>query len=206
MKGFDILRLSAPTIIRSGAVAIALLLTLTSCSTQQDFAALRGDGEYNVLLITVDTIRADRLGAYGFEEIDTPTIDSLAARGVTFTRAYSPTPLTLPSHASLFSGTFPPYHGVRDNGGFTVPDELTLLAESFAAHGYDTAAFIAAFVLDSRWGLDQGFDTYIDDFDVRGQRFISMGAVQRPAEEVIDAALEWLEGEGDSPFFLWVHL
>ena len=206
MKGFDILRLSAPTIIGSGAVAIASLLTLTSCSTQQDFASLRGDGEYNVLLITVDTIRADRLGAYGFEGIDTPSIDSLAARGVTFTRAYSPTPLTLPSHTSLFSGTFPPYHGVRDNGGFTVPDELTLLAESFAAQGYDTAAFIAAFVLDSRWGLDQGFDTYIDDFDVRGQRFISMGAVQRPAEEVIDAALEWLEGEGGSPFFLWVHL
>ena len=206
MKGFDILRLSAPTIIGSGAVAIASLLTLTSCSTQQDFASLRGDGEYNVLLITVDTIRADRLGAYGFEGIDTPSIDSLAARGVTFTRAYSPTPLTLPSHTSLFSGTYPPYHGVRDNGGFTVPDELTLLAESFAAQGYDTAAFIAAFVLDSRWGLDQGFDTYIDDFDVRGQRFISMGAVQRPAEEVIDAALEWLEGEGGSPFFLWVHL
>ena len=131
------MRLSAPTIIGSGAVAIVSLLPLTSCSTRQDFASLRGDGEYNVLLITVDTIRADRLGAYGFEGIDTPIIDSLAARGVTFTRAYSPTPLTLPSHTSIFSGTFPPYHGVRDNGGFTVPDELTMLAEIFAAHGYD---------------------------------------------------------------------
>ena len=200
------MRLSAPTIIGSGAVAIVSLLPLTSCSSQQDFASLRGDGEYNVLLITIDTIRADRLGAYGFEGIDTPIIDSLAARGVTFTRAYSPTPLTLPSHTSIFSGTFPPYHGVRDNGGFIVPDELTMLAEILAAHGYDTAAFIAAFVLDSRWGLDQGFDTYVDDFDFSGQRFISMGAVQRPANEVVDAALAWLGRERDAPFFLWVHL
>ncbi|MCH7825187.1 MAG: sulfatase-like hydrolase/transferase, partial [Acidobacteria bacterium] len=160
----------------------------------------------NVLLITVDTIRADRLGAYGFEGIDTPIIDSLAARGVTFTRAYSPTPLTLPSHASIFSGTFPPYHGVRDNGAFAVPAELTLMAEVFQANGFATAAFVGAFVLDSRFGLDQGFESYFDDFELPRQNIIGLGTVQRPAEEVIDAALEWLEGEGGLPFFLWVHL
>lgn len=206
MKGFDTLRLSTPTIIGSGAVAIVSLLPLTGCSTQQDFASLRGDGEYNVLLITVDTIRADRLGAYGFEGIDTPIIDSLAARGITFTRAYSPTPLTLPAHTSIFSGTFPPYHGVRDNGAFAVPAELTLMAEVFQANGFATAAFVGAFVLDSRFGLDQGFESYFDDFELPRQNIIGLGTVQRPAEEVIDAALEWLEGEGGSPFFLWVHL
>ena len=200
------MRLSAPTIIGSGALAIVSLLPLTGCSTPQDFASLRGDGEYNVLLITVDTIRADRLGAYGFEGIDTPIIDSLAARGVTFTRAYSPTPLTLPSHASIFSGTFPPYHGVRDNGAFAVPAELTLMAEVFQANGFATAAFVGAFVLDSRFGLDQGFESYFDDFELPRQNIIGLGTVQRPAEEVIDAALEWLEGEGGLPFFLWVHL
>ena len=200
------MRLCAPTIIGSGALAIVSLLPLTGCSTPQDFASLRGDGEYNVLLITVDTIRADRLGAYGFEGIDTPIIDSLAARGVTFTRAYSPTPLTLPSHASIFSGTFPPYHGVRDNGAFAVPAELTLMAEVFQANGFATAAFVGAFVLDSRFGLDQGFESYFDDFELPRQNIIGLGTVQRPAEEVIDAALEWLEGEGGLPFFLWVHL
>jgi len=198
--------LSAPTIIGSGSLAIVSLLPLTGCSTQQDFASLRGDGEYNVLLITLDTIRADRLGAYGFEGIDTPIIDSLAARGVTFTRAYSPTPLTLPAHTSIFSGTFPPYHGVRDNGAFAVPAELTLMAEVFQANGFATAAFVGAFVLDSRFGLDQGFESYFDDFELPRQNIIGLGTVQRPAEEVIDAALEWLEGEGSSPFFLWVHL
>ncbi len=200
------MRLSAPTIIGSGSLAIVSLLPLTGCSTQQDFASLRGDGEYNVLLITLDTIRADRLGAYGFEGIDTPIIDSLAARGVTFTRAYSPTPLTLPAHTSIFSGTFPPYHGVRDNGAFAVPAELTLMAEVFQANGFATAAFVGAFVLDSRFGLDQGFESYFDDFELPRQNIIGLGTVQRPAEEVIDAALEWLEGEGSSPFFLWVHL
>lgn len=171
-----------------------------------DFARLRGHRPFNVVVITLDTTRADRLGAYGFDGVQTPAIDSLAREGLLFRRAYSVTPLTLPSHTSLFSGTYPPYHGVRDNGGFIVPEELTMLAEVFSARGYDTAAFIAAFVLDARWGLDQGFDTYVDDFDVSGQRFISMGGVQRPANEVVDAALEWLGRERAAPFFLWVHL
>ncbi len=174
-----------------------------------DFARLRGHRPFNVVVITLDTTRADRLGAYGFEGVQTPAIDSLAREGILFRSAYAVTPLTLPSHTSLFSGTYPPRHGVRDNGGFIVPEELTTLAEIYQAGGYDTAGFIAAYVLDSRWGLNQGFDTYVDDFDVRGERFISMGGVQRPADEVIDAALEWMDQGGqrrEAPFFLWVHL
>ncbi len=187
-------------------VAVAAAVYLVPRGGSLDFAALRGERPFNVVVVTLDTTRADRLGAYGYAQASTPTLDALAAEGVLFRRAYSVTPLTLPSHTSLFSGTYPPHHGVRDNGGFIVPDELTTLAEVLGEGGYDTGAFIAAYVLDSRWGLDQGFDTYHDEFDVRGQRFISMGAVQRPANEVVDAALDWLDGREEAPFFLWVHL
>ena len=194
--------------------AIVTLVTLTaavwlhlfSSSGSLDFARLRGGKQFNVIVVTLDTTRADRLGAYGFEGVQTPAIDSLARKGILFQHAYAVTPLTLPSHTSLFSGTYPPHHGVRDNGGFIVPDELTTLAEIFKSSGYDTGGFVAAYVLDARWGLDQGFDTYVDDFDVKGQRFISMGGVQRPANEVVDAALEWMGQERGAPFFLWVHL
>jgi len=188
------------------AIAAAVWPYFFSSSGSPDFARLRGDRRFNVVVVTLDTTRADRLGAYDFEGVRTPAIDSLAAEGILFRRAYSVTPLTLPSHTSLFSGTYPPHHGVRDNGGFIVPDELTTLAEIYKSSGYETAGFIAAYVLDSRWGLDQGFDTYIDNFDVGDQRFISMGGVQRPANEVVDAALEWMEQERSAPFFLWVHL
>jgi len=174
---------------------------------------------------------ARRLGAYGFEQIETPVIDALARDGILLRRAYSTASVTLPSHTSLFSGTYPTHHGVRDNGGYLVPEELTTLAEVFQAGGYQTAAFIGAYVLDSSWGLDQGFDTYYDDFGAllapRGaprspppgpngrrngqrdggeQRVISMGDVRRPANEVVDAALEWMDQKGAGPFFLWVHL
>ena len=186
-------------------VAVAVLYFYWAAESL-DFARLRGHKPFNVVVITLDTTRADRLGAYGFPGVQTPVIDSLAGEGILFRGAQSVTPLTLPSHTSLFSGTYPPHHGVRDNGGFIVPDELTTLAEIYKAGGYDTAAFIAAYVLDSRWGLNQGFDTYVDDFDIRGQRFISMGGVQRPANEVIDAALDWMDQGRDAPFFLWVHL
>ena len=179
---------------------------LFACAPSEDFAALREGEPFNVLVITVDTIRADRIGAYGYDGVETPAMDELANGGIKFERAYSTTPLTLPAHTSLFSGTYPLYHGVRDNGGYVVPDELTTMAEIFAERGYDTAAFLAAYVLDSRWGLDQGYDTYFDEFDVGNQQFISMGSVQRPGNEVIDETLAWLD-EGDrGPFFLWVHL
>ena len=167
---------------------------------------LRGDRKLNVLLVTLDTTRADRLGVYGFDEVDTPVIDALAARGVTFMRAYASTPLTLPSHTSLFTGTHPPYHGVRDNGVHVAPEELQTLAESFREAGYRTGGFVGAFVLDSRWGLAQGFDRYFDEFEVPEQRAIFLGRVQRPGSEVIDAALAWAREDDTTPFFMWVHL
>lgn len=189
-----------------GALAASATTSGCGASSPPDFASRRGTEQHNVLLITLDTIRADHIGAYGNTEASTPVIDGLAAEGVRFEAAYGPVPLTLPSHTSLMTGTYPMFHGVRDNGGFVVPPEVETLAERFSAHGYSSAAFVSAYVLDSRWGLDQGFGVYFDEFDVAGERIVAMGSVQRPADEVVDAAIDWLSTVTDGPFFLWVHL
>jgi len=160
----------------------------------------------NVLVITLDTIRPDRLHPYGYDKIATPAIDSLAKRGVLFERAAAAAPLTLPSHTSLFTGTYPIFHGVRDNGDFVVPPELTTMAELFAARGFRTGAFVGAFVLDSRWGLKKGFEKYGDDFDLHQENLISIGDIRRPGDAVVDKALGWLAEKRGAPFFLWVHL
>ena len=170
------------------------------------FSRLRGDGAYNVILVTVDTLRADRLGCYGFPGIRTPVIDALAAEGVRFARCIAQTPLTLPSHASIMSGTHPFHHGVRDNGGFVVPPALKTMAECFQESGYETGAFVGAYVLDAKWGLNQGFGTYFDSFDLSRFEKISLASVQRPADQVLDQALPWLEKTKDRPFFSWIHL
>jgi arylsulfatase A-like enzyme/predicted Zn-dependent protease len=160
----------------------------------------------NFILISVDTLRADRLGCYGFSEIKTPMIDSFAKKGVKFDHCIAQTPLTLPSHTSLMTGTFPTFHGVRDNGGFLVPQDLITLAEIFKGDGYDTAAFVASYVLDSKWGLDQGFDHYFDNFDLSKYKTISLGNVQRRGDEVIEQVIPWLENHKKNKFFTWVHL
>ena len=171
-----------------------------------DLERLRDGKDYNVILVTVDTLRADRLGCYGNPRAQTPTIDAFAAAGIRFERCIAQTPLTLPSHTTILTGTLPVHHGVRDNGGFVVPSELVTMAEIFKAKGYDTAAFVAAYVLDSRWGLNQGFDRYFDKFDLSRFERISLGEVQRPANEVIDEALSWLDEKKDGKFFAWIHL
>jgi choline-sulfatase len=162
--------------------------------------------DLNVLLVTLDTTRADRLGAYGFADAGTPVLDRLARDGALFLHATSSAPLTLPSHASIFTGRFPPAHGVRDNGGFFLEDREQTLAETLSGRGYDTAGFVAAYVLDSKWGTHQGFSHYVDDFDLSRYRAISLGAIQRPGNEVVDRTLEWLEKSRASRFFAWVHL
>ncbi len=167
---------------------------------------LKKNGPYNFVLITVDTLRADRIGCYGFENISTPTMDLFASRGVKFETCIAQTPLTLPSHTSLLTGTYPTFHGVRDNGGFLVPQQLTTLAELFKDAGYQTAAFVASYVLDSKWGLNQGFDFYFDSFDLSKYKTISLGNIQRPADEVIDEVLSWFEARGEEKFFTWIHL
>ena len=160
----------------------------------------------NLVIVTFDTTRADRIGAYGSQDVETPTIDRLAAEGALFEQAVSVAPLTLPAHSSIFTGKFPPEHGVRDNGGFFLgPDQVTL-AEILKGRGYRTGGFVAAYVLAGKWGINQGFDTYFDDFDLSGMRAVSLSAIQRPANEVFDKALPWIEQSNGAPFFAWIHL
>ncbi len=160
----------------------------------------------NVLLISIDTLRADRVGAYGHAAAQTPHLDALAVRGLRFTQASTVVPLTLPAHASLLTGTFPAFHGVRDNGGFYIGEEQVTLAETLRAQGFATGGFVAAFVLDSRWGIAQGFDTYFDDFDLSQAQGVGLDSVQRRGDEVVQHAAAWIDARGDAPFFAWVHL
>jgi arylsulfatase A-like enzyme/predicted Zn-dependent protease len=160
----------------------------------------------NVILITMDTTRADHLACYGYPNIKTPTLDSLAQKGILFEQAASSSPLTLPSHCSIMTGMYPTYHGVRVNGNTALSEEQTTIAEVLSAQGYQTGAFIGAFVLDGRWGLKQGFQHYDDQFDLKKYKHLDLGAVQKPGNQVMDAALAWLEEQKKSPFFAWIHL
>jgi arylsulfatase A-like enzyme/Flp pilus assembly protein TadD len=159
----------------------------------------------NVLLITMDTTRADKLGAYGCRDIRTPVIDGLAREGVLFTDARASIPITLPSHCTIMTGLYSPGHGVRNNGNYVLPGEISTLAEVLSREGYHTAAFVGAFVLDSQFGLSQGFDTYDDSFRERGKSASDyFGHVEKPAGDLTQDALGWLATAGE-PFFLWLH-
>ena len=162
-------------------------------------------GDLSLLLITLDTTRADRIGAYGFADIETPHLDRLAAEGVLFEQAQAVAPLTLPAHSSIFTGEFPPAHGVRDNGGFYLADEHVVLAEILRDEGFRTGGFVGAFVLDAKWGISQGFDHYFDDFELSDTIRLALNEIERPAGEVTDAALAWLGEAPDARFFSWVH-
>ncbi|MGH9464821.1 MAG: sulfatase, partial [Thermoanaerobaculia bacterium] len=163
----------------------------------------------SLLLVTLDTTRADHLGAYGATAAKTPVLDALARRGARWAQALTASPLTLPAHCSLLTGLQPPEHGVRDNGVAALPAEVPTLATALAEHGYVTAAVVASRVLDRRFGLDRGFATY-DDRMV-AESVGQYGYPERDARAVTDAALAWLAGrEGDPgaaerPWFLWVH-
>jgi arylsulfatase A-like enzyme/cytochrome c-type biogenesis protein CcmH/NrfG len=162
--------------------------------------------QVNLVVVTLDTLRADRLGCYGFRSIETPNIDAVAADGVLFEQATATAPMTLPSHASIFTGLIPPNHGVRDNGGFFLEADKTTLATRLKESGFTTGAFVAAWVLDSRWGLGQGFDHYSDRFDLSKYKVVNLGTVQKPGGEVMDDALAWLETVKQKRYFAWIHL
>jgi arylsulfatase A-like enzyme/tetratricopeptide (TPR) repeat protein len=160
----------------------------------------------NVLLISVDTVRTDHLPAYGNARIETPAISKLAREGVRFTNAYTTVPLTLPAHASILTGLQPFTHGVRDNGGFYLDASRPTLATILKSNGFQTAAFVSAFVLDSRWGLGRGFDRYFDDFTVSQADLAAMARVQRPGDETWAEARRWLDSHVNGTFFVWLHL
>ena len=154
-----------------------------------------------MVLITVDTLRADRIGIYGHTSARTPVFDALARRGARFERAYAPAPITLPSHASLFTGRYPQGHGARHNG-MRVRADVPVLAEAFVRAGFATGAFVGAFPLDKRFGLARGFQVYGD----RMPRSAGVLANERPGASVVDEALAWLQTVKTAPYFLWVHL
>lgn len=162
--------------------------------------------ELNIILFTIDTLRADHLECYGYDKVKTPHINRLANEGILFEHNIVQVPLTLPSHSSILTGTYPLYHGVRDNGGFYLDESHHTLAESLKNKGYATGAFVAAFVLDSRWGLDQGFDYYYDNFDLTKYKKVSLDSVQRRGDEVLAEVYKWIENQAQQKFFAWIHL
>ncbi len=166
----------------------------------------RSVASVNVVLVTIDTLRADRLSCYGSDSVSTPAIDRLATEGVRFSNAASTVPFTLPAHSSIMTGTYPPFHGVRENVGYALDTSLPTLAERLADGGWSTAGFVSAFVLDSRWGIARGFETYYDDFELEGDEKRNLSSVQRDGRETLAEALRWLDAGERPPFFLWLHL
>jgi arylsulfatase A-like enzyme/Tfp pilus assembly protein PilF len=170
-------------------------------------AVLPARAPRNLLIVTLDTLRADHLGSYGYAAAQTPRLDALARSGLRFTQATTVVPLTLPAHSSLFTGAFPGWHGVRDNGGFYLGDDQVTLAEVLRERGFRTGAFVSAFVLDRRWGIGQGFERFHDEFDLDAFGDApGLDSIQRPGSQTVDQAVAWLGADRERPFFAWVHL
>jgi arylsulfatase A-like enzyme/tetratricopeptide (TPR) repeat protein len=192
--------------ITLAAIAVAVLAVITFFVRRpsgQPIAAGAFAGR-NVLFVTLDTLRADRLGSYGSKAGLTPRLDRLASEGIRFEHVLTHAPLTLPAHASLFTSLYPADHGVRDNGAFRVKASLPTLATTLKEAGYGTGAFVGAFVLDARFGLNRGFDLY-DDYYGEKRGFLSFNQVERRADAVLDSAERWI-GKAREPWFAWVHL
>jgi choline-sulfatase len=182
------------------AVIIALtpVLSILSCKRRE---------RPNVLIITIDTLRADHLGCYGFTLARTPSIDKLARESVRFSDAISAAPITMPSHSSIFTGLYPPAHGVRDNGAYALGEGAVTLAERLRDAGYTTHAFVSALVLNRRYNLNQGFETYDDDLWSEAEPKLFM-IRERLAPKTADHFLQWFDGWNRTrtkPFFTWVH-
>jgi choline-sulfatase len=162
----------------------------------------------NLLLITLDTTRADRLGCYGHARARTRHLDRLAAEGVRFSQALSPAPITLPAHASIFTGLYPIAHGVRNNGNFYLADRFPTLATILKAEGYRTAAFVSSFILDRRYGLARGFDSYDDRMEGQDTQVVALEAERRGdgTALVLDRWLATQAAAPGAPFFAWLHL
>ena len=187
------------TFVTSGSIA----LVTAGCASSPPTETVRRDASLNVLLVTIDTLRADAVGAYA-RSGNTPWIDRLAAAGVRFDEARAHNVVTLPSHANILAGRLPLDHGVRDNAGFRFPAEPDTMATLLKSRGYRTGAFVSAFPLESRFGLGRGFDVYDDRFaDTPRPAF----AVQeRSGAETVKIARQWIDETGDRRWFCWVHL
>jgi arylsulfatase A-like enzyme/Flp pilus assembly protein TadD len=171
----------------------------------RETGGVRREAGLSVLLISIDTLRADALGAYGNAAAETPWMDRLASRGVRFARARAHNVVTLPSHANLLSGQYPLAHGVRDNSGFRFPPATSTLATVLKARGYRTSAFVSAFPLDSRFGLDAGFDVY-DDHVGASEASGAFVMPERRGRDTVALARKWLDEDPARPSFAFVHL
>src|SRR6266446_10459876 len=160
----------------------------------------------NVVVMTIDTLRADHLGCYGDKQVRTPNIDALASEGARFERAYTPVPVTLPAHTVIFTGTYPMLSGMHDFSGNKLSPSQPTLASVLKQHGYTTGAVLGSYVLDSRFGLNQGFDFYYDHFDFNRLQESNLEEMERPGNVVADVALDWLSKNYSKKFFLWMHL
>ena len=177
---------------------------------QSELDGKRGAGQGvrkpNVILITIDTVRADHVGCYGAKDVKTPELDRLAQDGVLFERAISQVPLTWPSHAVILTGTYPFQNGVQDFTGEPLGEQFRSVAQAFQDAGYATGAVVSAFVLDRSWGLARGFDFYDDAFSAKTFAEKETGLVDRRAGESVAHAISWLKKSQHRPFFLWLHL
>ena len=184
--------------LRYGGIVVLTLLVVSIWLT------FRTTPQTNLLLITLDTTRADHLGCYGYEPAATPILDQIARRGVLFENAYAVCPVTLPSHTTMFTGLMPREHGIHHNGIGKLDSHIPTLPEVLQSKGYDTAGFVGAFVLNQKFGLNRGFQVY-DDF-TGGEFANGQFHRRRSGQRVVDAALNWLQGRSSRPFFCWVHL
>ncbi len=194
---------------RIGAGLLVLVLVVATWLAQRGRDQSIASGAFaghNLLLVTIDTLRADRLGAYGFRAGLTPHLDRLASEGIRFDRVLAHVPLTLPSHVSIFTAKYPPEHGVRDNGAFRLDEAVPTLATVLEKAGYETAAFVGAFVLDARFGLNRGFDLY-DDYYGEKRGLLSFAQLERAADRVRAPAERWIEARASGkPWFVWIHI
>jgi arylsulfatase A-like enzyme/tetratricopeptide (TPR) repeat protein len=191
---------------------LVFLLALTACggsdSSTTRTAATAKNTRPNVLVFTLDTLRADALGTYGNQKKPSPNIDALAAQGTQFSRAYTVTPLTIPAHSSMFTSLWPPRHGVQDNGDFFLTEGATTLTELMQAAGYATMASVGAEVTSHHWGFAQGFDAFYDDMGSARSEENNRWRVERSATEVVADAQSWFaaEAQKDGPWFSWIHM
>src|SRR5690349_896521 len=216
-RGDDLRRLTAyfapPTLDRSGAnhlrshaQQIIKLFMFLAASSSLVVARPAPSAAPNVVLITLDTLRADHLGCYGYKLIQTPNLDALAAAGARFANAYTPIPITLPSHSVILTGTYPMRNGMHDFSDNRLGSSLPTLASILHERGYATGAVLGSAVLDSRFGLNRGFDFYYDHFDFSRLDERNLDAMERRGDLVVNEALQWLAAHDRQSFLLWLHL
>ena len=184
-------------------IAVCIAVLTWACGGERPSTSRRVPTD--IILITIDTLRADSVGFAGNARVKTPFLDSLAARGVVFRNAHAHNVITLPSHVNILTGLYPFQHGVRENAGFKLDPKHATVATMLRNAGYTTGGFVGAFPLDRRFGLNQGFDQYDDNYG-KGAASLDFIEQERPASAVLDADTRWWRGNENRKRFMWVHL